>query len=194
MYHLNVALLQEDFQTLDFRRQHMAQPRKWRWQCIDKTGNSCSIYVSKEWTNKILEHVYISTWPDKKYTYPKQVEREVHEGMLQIAQNLIIWDGINTTLMQSATEWKPQPSLPRVLELGHKDLHFQWTGLTPLPSHLYMGTSSDGLTINHHYHKDNGVLEIKCPFPLRSPKYTISHQLKLPITTTRNSFWNFNGV
>ena len=101
--YVNVALLQE-FQTLDFKRQQMAQPRKWRWQYIDKTGNSCNIYASKERTNKILEHVYISTWPDKKYAYPKQVEREVHEGMLQIAQNLFIWDGINTTLMQSATE------------------------------------------------------------------------------------------
>ena len=75
----------------------------------------------------------------------------------------------------------------RMHELGHKSLHCQSTGLTPLSSHSYMGASSDGLIIDHHYHKNNGVVEIKCPFSIeksevhhlapteiarRYPKYT----------------------
>ena len=192
----------------------------------------------------------------------EQAEQEMQEGMLQLTRKLIIWDGVNTTLPQSAMEldeidtgseymkelcsefeqeqiidatlsnfieqatrgqsecnlWRllhngrltsssfgeilqrrdgtdpvsiqrrimgytPMKGLPaplkwgrekeatarfayvqRMHELGHKDLRCQSTGLTLLPSHSYMGTSSDGLIVNHRYHKDNGVLEIKCPF------------------------------
>ena len=50
--------------------------------------------------------------------------------------------------------------------VGHKDLQCQSTGFTLLPTHSYMRASSDGLLINHPYHKDNGVFEIKCYFSI----------------------------
>ena len=47
-----------------------------------------------------------SSAPDQtEYTLtPKQAEQELLEGMLQVTRELIIWDGVNITLTQSAME------------------------------------------------------------------------------------------
>ena len=216
---------------------------------------------------------------------------QVHEGMLQLTRKLIIWDGNDTTLTQSAIEldgidteseymkelcsefeqeqvidttlsdfieqithgqsdcklWRllhngritssmfgeiiqrrngtdpvsiqrrvmgytPMMGLPAPLKwgrekeatarfayvqrmhaLGHKDLQCQSTGLTLLPSHSYMGASSDGLIINHRHHKDNGVLEIKCPFSI--DKSTVHHLTPMEIAQRhpKQFFLEFQG-
>ena len=62
----------------------------------------------------------------------------------------------------------------KMRSLGHKGLHCQMTGLTLLPCHSYLGASSDGLILNHRYHEDKGVLEIKCPYSIeKNPTYNL---------------------
>ena len=62
----------------------------------------------------------------------------------------------------------------KMRSLGHKGLHCQMTGLTLLPCHSYLGASSDGLILNHRYHEDKGVLEIKCPYSVeKNPTYNL---------------------
>ena len=56
--------------------------------------------------------------------------------------------------------------IDKVRNLGHKDIQCEATGLTLLPQHSYLGASSDMLISNHRYHKDSGVLEIKCPYSI----------------------------
>ena len=57
---------------------------------------------------------------------------------------------------------------------GHKDLHCKMTGLTLLPYHSYLGASSYGVILNHRYHREKGVLEIKCPYSIeKNPIYNL---------------------
>ena len=49
----------------------------------------------------------------------------------------------------------------KMRSLGDKDLQCKMTGLTLLLCHSYLGASSDGLILNHRYHEDKGVLELK---------------------------------
>ena len=77
----------------------------------------------------------------------------------------------------------------RMHELGYKSLHCQSTELTLLSSHSYMGASSDGLNINHHYHKDNGVLEIKCPFSIA--KLEVHHLAPIEIARRYSKYTKY---
>ena len=62
--------------------------------------------------------------------------------------------------------------IAKMRKQGHKDLHCKMTGLTLLPYHSYLGASSDGVILNHHYHSDKGVLEIKYPYSIeKNPIY-----------------------
>ena len=85
------------------------------------------------------------------------------------------------TGMPSAIRWgKEKESVARdayiakMRNQGHKDLHCQMTGLTLLPYHSYLGASSDGVILNHRYHREKGVLEIKCPYSIeKNPIYNL---------------------
>ena len=48
----------------------------------------------------------------------------------------------------------------KMRSVGHKEFKMHMAGLTLLPCHSYLRAASDKVIVNHHYPKDNGIIEI----------------------------------
>ena len=86
------------------------------------------------------------------------------------------------TSMPSAILWgREKESVARdayvakMRKQGHKDLHCKMTGLTLLPHHSYLGASSDGVILNHRYHRERGFWKSSVRIQLKRIPFTICH-------------------